>query len=508
MRTQEEATRMRRQLATALAVVMVSGLATTPLAASLHDPGGAGSDTLPGTTVRVLDSTMEPDFGQEAEIKSPAAAPGDLFGTLAIDGKTLAVTTMEEDVGDNDEGVVRVFQRTPQGWEMAQRILAPDIDENETDFGTEQIALDGDTLIVEDTSHDVDGMWKAGAVYFFERVDGEWIFQKKVTGQSTYTSLGRGLALSGDTAFVESGRSTHVYTRVNGTWTNTQSLPVAASAWRFGSYSLWDDVGVIGDKNDERAYVYTRGSDGWTRAATLSDPSGSDEFGIATDVRGDRIIVGEEREAQAHIFHRTPQGWALEQTLEGPHRSFGYAVALSDTRAFVGAPTESIRPGPEILVPNPGQRTGAVYVFNNTADGAGEERPWAYEGRLIANDAASRDHLSGRIIEFSQGTLAVPALGDDGDHQDPAANEGSAYVFSLDSDGDALADRNESWNGIDPHDPDTDGDRIDDGTEMTCGWDANDPASPSAAGGPTASDEAPPAPVGEHRWWLCGLAGS
>ncbi len=154
-------------------------------------------------------------------------------------------------------------------------------------------------------------------------------------------------------------------------------------------------IGVPGDVNNGvqtgAAFVFTKGTDGWSRRAKLiaKDPEVGDQFGFSVALDGDTIVVG-----------------VLQDDLTAGEAS-GTAAA--------GA--------------------GSAYVFSNPTggwvnwDGLTDTAKDGLTAKLIAGDAEAGDEFGRSVaVDESTGTIGVGAWRDD-------SNKGSAYVFTKDSTG-------------------------------------------------------------------------
>ena len=154
-------------------------------------------------------------------------------------------------------------------------------------------------------------------------------------------------------------------------------------------------IGVPGDVNNGvqtgAAFVFTKGTDGWSRRAKLiaKDPEGGDQFGFSVALDGDTIVVGV--------------------------LSDGLTAAEAGGTAAAGA--------------------GSAYVFSNPTggwanwDGLTDTAKDGLTAKLIADDAAEGDEFGRSVaVDEDSGTVVVGAWRDD-------SNKGSAYVFTKDSTG-------------------------------------------------------------------------
>lgn len=500
-------------------VVLVVGLAAVPTSGF---PLGTPAGPHPVASVPPAGVGQESGFGQEAKLVAPDPEPEAFFGhDVALDGDTLVVSAPSEEDASGSHGAVYVFQRSSSGWTRYQRLLSPET--THAAFGS-GLALDGDTLLVSDPWRHIDGISGAGAIHFYHETNGTWNLHQTVTGESRYDLLGTTIAIDEGHALVasfdHSGNNqpeTHSFARVNGTWRETQLLEHGPTGGP--SLAVDDGTAIIGREGEDRAYAYDRTSGRWSLTETIKDPTPhpGDRFGWGVDIDGDRSIVGEFFGDQAHVFRKRMDGWTLEATLPKPagaSSTFGKPVAIQGDLALVGAQGEAKLGWQAPVDEGLGNGAGAVYVYRYQESTTRQD--WIYQGRITARDAGRGD-LFGNALAIDGDTIAVGAKQDD--HGEPSrlgvlgawdtfeeGDQGSAYVFSPDDDGDSLANRTEDWIGTRENDPDTDRDGFDDGTEVACGWDPADGSSPSSGGSALGVVDPRPVPLGEHRWWLCGGA--
>ncbi len=152
-------------------------------------------------------------------------------------------------------------------------------------------------------------------------------------------------------------------------------------------------------------------------AKLVASDGAPDAFlGNSVAVSGDTVVVGADHDddadydaGAAYVFVRAESSWSEQAklTASDPSRRvfFGRSVAVSGDTAVIGAP-------------NLRKSSGAAYVFVRTGS------TWSEQAKLVASDAASRDHF-GISVAVSGDTVVVGAYGDD----DGGTDSGSAYVF-------------------------------------------------------------------------------
>ncbi len=195
------------------------------------------------------------------------------------------------------------------------------------------------------------------------------------------------------------------------------------------------DVVVVGAYGDDwlgdlfagSVYVYERDAGGpgvWGETAKLvaGDAMTGQEFGVAVDLDGDRLVVGAfgddhagASSGAAYVFERVGEGgaWTQVARLVAPDATafdhFGLDVAIDGDTIAIGARRAD---GAALA-------TGAAYVFDRDPSGA-----WTFSAKLIAADGADSDNF-GHAIDVSGDTIVVGA------HRDDVAleNGGAAHVF-------------------------------------------------------------------------------
>jgi len=230
------------------------------------------------------------------------------------------------------------------------------------------VALSGDTLLVGAPEDRIARLGILGSVYVFVREPAGWRLDTKLLAPDGAAGdrFGAGVALSGDTALVG---------------------------------APGDDVGADADRG--AAHVFVRSASGWTWQARL-DAAGSDvgdRFGASVALEADRALVGAPGVAvggiaglgAAWVFQRAGTTWSEQARLAAAdaaaNDAFGSAVALSGSRAVVGAPQRAA--------------VGGAYVFERDVS------TWTQQAVLVpgaagGGRAGARVALAGDTIVLGE----------------------------------------------------------------------------------------------------------
>jgi len=177
-----------------------------------------------------------------------------------------------------------------------------------------------------------------------------------------------------------------------------------------------DDFGT----DSGAAYVFENGPAGWVQTAklTASDHAAHDQFGVRVDVSGSTLVVGANGDADlgsntgsAYVFEKGSAGWSQTAKLlaaDGNGYDYFGNVAISGSTVVVGAQYDD----------DLGGNSGSACVFEKDATG------WVQTAKLLPSDGASWDCF-GYSVDVSGSIAVVGALND----QDFGYHAGSAYVF-------------------------------------------------------------------------------
>ena len=289
------------------------------------------------------------------------AEVGDQFGEeLALEGDTLLVgAPLAEQGGTTFLGRVYVFSRNAEGVWVPQQTIIPE-DPNDRSFGI-HIELVGDTAVITSSFH---------ALIYTRDAAGIWSPQTELTGTS-FASVGP-VAFDGQTIVLGNGASPAVapqavvFTNSGGGWSVAGSIVTPE-----GQLSSVADLALDGDQvalglldlaDQDRVFVFQRdGSGAWVQQAMLDPDNIDDSFGIDVALRDGVLLAGAAHGGSNGIvygFGRNASGqWT--QTFQLDHsdnfaNSFGVEVHFENGHPLIGAPGDQQN----------GPFAGAVYVFD------------------------------------------------------------------------------------------------------------------------------------------------
>lgn len=342
------------------------------------DPVGVGDVgdydvvlTAPCGSVTSRTATLRPGCYASAfhsKIDNPNPGPIDRFtNDIALEGNHLILgATLDDPPLGVDAGSAYIFERQSGAWVQQAWLVAPDgVGANPSFLGDQfgaSVAINGDTAVVGAIG-DVTGS-QFGSAYVFTRIGTNWVLDEKLLAPAIYNSggFGRSVAVDGDTIVVGAPF---------GTTTNNHSGHV---------------------------YIYQRGVSGWTLQSRLVQPGGAANFGIDVSLKGDTLIIGADRATVggvsnvglAFVFVRSGVTWLQQGRLSPPDVSdslgFGHSVAFDAETALIGT-----------------NSSGLAYTFTRDAG------VWTFEARLTPKYAS--DTTFGEVVSLHDNIAAITALG-------------------------------------------------------------------------------------------------
>jgi FG-GAP repeat protein len=273
-----------------------------------------------------------------------------------------------------------------------------------------------------------------------------WIWtEQKVTASNgmPHDAFGQAIAIRGTTALIGAvdvnnwEGAIYVFTQKAGVWTEGQEFMaddgVPGDQATFGTAIMIDGTTAVigalgatvnGHANQGAVYVFTETDGIWSQVAKLvaDDGEANNYFGQTAAISGPNIVVGaygasvngNALQGAAYVFTNVGGTWTFAHKLTADDgvggEFFGRAVAMSGTRALVGAPYTSVDGTPA---------RGAVYVYD------GSSSDWTQVGKVVADEGNAGDGF-GYSLAASATTMVVGAGAVD-------AGQGAAFVFADDS---------------------------------------------------------------------------
>ncbi len=366
------------------------------------------------------------------------------FGfSVAVSSTRVIVGAVGDNVNGEFSGSAYLFDTT-----TSQQLfkLLPDDGAESDSFGA-SVELSGTRAIIGSFTKSPD----SGSAYIFDTTTGQQLFKLVPDDVEDFFGFGFSVGISGTRAIVGSfldigsgdfSGSAYVYDTTTGLQLFELLADDGANFDLFGESVAIDGTrAIIGAKgNDDNgnfsgsAYIFDITTGKQLFKLLPDDSAEADFFGVAVAISGTRAIIGAEGDddnggdsGSAYIFDVTTGKQLLKLVADDGAGSdfFGKAVAISGVTAIIGAFGDD----------DNGNFAGSAYLFDVTS---GEQLT-----KLLPVDGASGDSF-GRSVSISGITAIVGADGDDDNSEDA----GSAYLTAVDTDGDGLLD---SWeiNGID-----------------------------------------------------------
>ncbi|MHC4850859.1 MAG: invasin domain 3-containing protein [Planctomycetota bacterium] len=370
----------------------------------------------------------------ESKLTAADTAPGNFFGaTVAVRGRTAVVGANQMTVG---AGAAYVLNYNGSSWAQTARLAASDGVTGDQ-FGS-AVAI-GDNTIVVGAEGDADVGAATGSAYVFELQGTQWIRTQKLIAadQQAGAHFGVSATIDGNTLLIGAwGRNSvagaaYVFERSNGTWQQTAVLVPndAAANDFFGLFvTLQGDTVLVGSPGDDdlgsnsgSGYVFTRSNGTWSQTAKLlaSDGVASDFLGRVGSLSGNTLVMGardnDDRgssSGSAYVFQLQNGIWTqTARLLASDGRAndvFGQSVGISGDRIVVGAKWRD---------DNLRNNSGAAYVFERSnATGV-----WGQTAKLNASDPLVGDEY-GHSIAIDGPTILVGA------HR-KSLDRGAAYAY-------------------------------------------------------------------------------
>ncbi len=255
---------------------------------------------------------------QTAKLTASDGAANDDFGsTVAILGTTALVGEVLATVNGNSfAGAAYVFSESNGSWTQTAKLTANDGNAYD-EFGW-SLSLSGASALVGAVCAPSNGtVCGPGKAYVFEESNGSWSQTAELTPSDGISgdSFGAAVALDGSNALIGAQGASpngntwqgaaYMFTKTNGTWTQTQKLTASDAALgdRFGVPVVLSGTTAFigayydtinGNSGQGAVYEFDQAENGtWTQTAeiTASDGGESDHFGIVA-LSGKTLLVG------------------------------------------------------------------------------------------------------------------------------------------------------------------------------------------------------------------------
>lgn len=394
-------------------------------------------------------------------LKSSNTGANDQFGfAVALDGETLVVGApfeasnaqgvngVQTDDSAPSSGAAYVFVQQNGQWTQQAYLKASNAEANDA-FGY-AVAISGETIVVgayneASNAQGVNGdqidnsAGGSGAVYVFDRQNGQWSQSAyvKASNAETNDAFGISVDISGNALVVGAFNEASSATGVNGDQMNNAIVGSGA------------------------AYVFERQNGQWTQQAYLkaSNPELNDLFGNLVAISEGTIIVGAYGESSSaagvngnqmdnsavfsgavYVFERQNGQWSqaayLKASNPGANDSFGYDAAISGDTIVVGALSEASNAtgvnGNQ--TDDSAEGSGAAYVFVR------QNGQWTQQAYLKASNTGDADGFGVSVDVFGDTVVvggweeASSATGINGNQMDDSSpKSGAVYVFRRDN---------------------------------------------------------------------------
>lgn len=285
-----------------------------------------------------------------------------LWGNVAVVGGSDAT------VGQNEaQGVVYTYQRSSSssGWQRVGVPLTAADGAKQDGFGG-SIALWQNTLAVAASEKSIDGSFRSGAVYIFERQGDTWLQRARLTAPtlSDSESFGSPLALVGNVLVVGSNRElVYTFVKRGSDWVQQgnplrdpesdhyfgRSFALSAHPADLGGRLIIGAPAVLDSKAKGGASIYALDALGrWQLEARLASPfMPPPSFGSSVAIYGDSAFVADGEDAgTVTIFMRSAAGaWSSNTAYGGDQGYFGAKMSIWGNQALVAAPSKQFAEG-------------------------------------------------------------------------------------------------------------------------------------------------------------------
>lgn len=344
-------------------------------------------------------------------------------GESIISGDRLLIGAYADDYDENDlnykanGGSVYYYERVNSEWVFRQKIVSPSISENSY-FG-DGIALQDDVLVVNSVQDDKDEnnqniLFRSGSVFIYNLVNGVWVFQKKITSPDRIASetFGGRAAFHGDFLFVTTNKEGEDENELN----------------------TLSNAGAV--------YVYKRNQGGvnnwgFYKKIVAFDRQANQSFGFSVSADNDNLFIGDNQgSGNLYIFNKNQGGtdnWGFIKKITPPDGNAGdqfsftqkvYGDLIAVSSRFHDYDGSSL---------NFLSNSGAVYLYQKDEGGTDN---WGLLKKIVAPVRGSLDEF-GRGIYLYDDKLIASSIKEDHDENNlnPISDAGAVYLFEKDEGG-------------------------------------------------------------------------
>ncbi len=393
----------------------------------------------------VLASKNDPSYAQcevreTHKLLASIGGAQDNFGySVSMSGNTFVVGAPSHDYAmGNDCGSAYVFRWNGVNWFQEAELTPSDLAPMDR-FG-DDIAMDGDRIVIGAAGSDPNGLMLAGAAYVFRREGTIWVQEAKLTlpDAAQYDRFGSSVAMSTDRIFVGAPNkpselgSVYVYRRQGTAWVQEALLfppgnCMPGSLNYFGSpLSANGDRVLVGAdfpcgsnvaSPEGAAYMFRRQGTTWVQEAPFPRPPDAVFlFGTSVSLSDDVALVGYlqgDHSNFAAVFRRVGNAWSIEKTFGPVGGNTGFMqAAINGDAAVVGTWWQA-------SAGISGAGVAHVFLRNGT--------DWQEVAQLTASDAASGDGL-GFAVSMEGYRVVLGAFRDD---NLGGIDAGAAYIYDL-----------------------------------------------------------------------------
>lgn len=282
-------------------------------------------------------------------ITSDDLSDGDYFGNgISLYGNVAVVgaDAVKDELGDR-RGAAYVFERSGTTWTQVKKLVASD--KAGTGMFGFTVDIYADWIIVGDKVANTDlgsetPVDYPGAVYVYQKTDGDWIETQKLVASDRTTNDGFGLDAAITDGYIVVG-------------------------------AYFEDHDVNGEdelSNAGSAYFYKLMGDTWIeqQKVVAENRHASDLYGMMVDIDGNRAVVGSyydnDHKGSAYVYKLTGDSWEYEDILTASDGldgdGFSMSVAISGDDISVGACYNDF----DTANLNELSNAGATYFYNTT----------------------------------------------------------------------------------------------------------------------------------------------